>query len=261
MAKAENENRRDPIHLVWMVKKVPKLDRALGLAGRPYSPCRQGSILLAGTANISGPSSGYEFALAQFTSNGMPDSSFGDGGTVLDDFDNHDNHATAVALQSDDGILVAGYSDGGSLDLVRYLPDGTLDTTFANGGRVSASSPSPINVAAGTVTSVAIQPNNQILVGGSFAQYYVNYLGVARFNVDGSPDDSFGDSGIAYDTGIASSSAAEIAIQPDGSVVAAGFSGEIGTPGAAGNVPVLARLTAGDIGGASVCVVSDHASR
>ena len=114
MAKAENENRRDPIHLVWMVKKVPKLDRALGLAGRPYSPCRRGSILLAGTANIPGPSSGYEFALAQFTSNGMPDSSFGDGGTVLDDFDNHDNHATAVALQSDDGILVAGYSDGGS---------------------------------------------------------------------------------------------------------------------------------------------------
>ena len=167
----------------------------------------------------------------------MPDSNFGDGGTVLDDFDNHDNHATAVALQSDDGILVAGYSDGGYLDLVRYLPDGTLDTTFANGGRVSASSPSPINVAAGTVTSVAIQPNNQILVGGSFAEYYVNYLGVARFNVDGSPDDSFGDSGIAYDTGIASSSAAEIAIQPDGSVVAAGFSGKLALLARRGTLP------------------------
>ena len=183
MAKAEDENRRDPIHLVWMVKKVPKLDRALGLAGRPYSPCRRASILLCGTANISGPSSGYEFALAQFTSNGLLDTTFGDGGTVLDDFDNHDNHATAVALQSDGGILVAGYSDSdsGYLDLVRYLPDGTLDTTFANGGRVSTTSPSPVSLAAGAPPIVAIQPNNQILVGGAFNTD--GEFAVMRFNV------------------------------------------------------------------------------
>ncbi len=31
MAKMENKNQHDPIHLVWMVKKVVWLDRGLGL--------------------------------------------------------------------------------------------------------------------------------------------------------------------------------------------------------------------------------------
>jgi hypothetical protein len=41
MAKAENENRYDPIHLAWMVKKVALLGRGLGLAGKPDSPSRR----------------------------------------------------------------------------------------------------------------------------------------------------------------------------------------------------------------------------
>jgi hypothetical protein len=41
MAKAENENRHDPIQLAWMVKEVSWLYRALALAGQPDSPSRQ----------------------------------------------------------------------------------------------------------------------------------------------------------------------------------------------------------------------------
>ena len=76
-------------------------------------------------------------------------------------------------------------------------------------------------------------------------------------------DFNFGSSGIAY-SGLPITSAADIAIQPDGSIVAAGFSSETtvsGGAGAAGNVPMLARLTAGDIAGGKIKVPSTRVPR
>ena len=70
-----------------------------------------GSILLAGTANAAVRWVNINSRWRSSPATACSDPSFGEGGTVLDDFDNHDNHATAVALQSDGGILVAGYSD------------------------------------------------------------------------------------------------------------------------------------------------------
>ena len=76
-------------------------------AGLALTP--DGGIIVAGTANLMDAQSGYEFALAQFASDGTLDPSFGAGdGVSLYDFGNHDNHATSLAVQSDGGIVVGG---------------------------------------------------------------------------------------------------------------------------------------------------------
>ena len=97
----------------------------------------EGNIVVAGTAGYPDPSDSSttydEFAIVRFASGGWLDSSFGNNGVVLDaSGPGNYNYATAVAIQSDGGVVVAGRSTGYGLDLVRYLPDGTEDPNFQN---------------------------------------------------------------------------------------------------------------------------------
>ena len=124
-----------------------------------------GNIVVAGTATADG---GEQFAVARFAPDGTLNSSFGAGGVVLDGSGGGNSSATAVAIQSDGGIVVAG-STGMYLAVVRYLPDGAEDPNFQQWNASGA---------IGSASSVVIQPNNMILVGGTFvgAQWY--YYGV-----------------------------------------------------------------------------------
>ena len=108
---------------------------------------------------------------------------------------------------------------------------------------------------------MAIQPDNMVLVGGSFpGSDGYNDLGVARFNVDGSLDTGFNGSGYTtLSTGLyQASSAYGMAVQPDGGITVAGTSGDLANPADLSNTALLARITAGDIGRAQVSV--DNAS-
>jgi uncharacterized delta-60 repeat protein len=71
------------------------------------------------------------------------DSSFGSGGIVTTDFSGRNNSAAAIALQSDGKIVVAGdaLSALGPPDFAaaRYNTDGSLDSSFGTGGRVTIS--------------------------------------------------------------------------------------------------------------------------
>src|SRR5438128_1282400 len=62
---------------------------------------------------------------------------FGTGGKVTTDFAGSDDKAFAVVRQPDGKLVAAGRTvTGGNIDfaLVRYKPDGTLDTTFGTAG-------------------------------------------------------------------------------------------------------------------------------
>jgi len=83
-----------------------------------------GKILVAGT-------NGSDFALARYNTNGSLDTSFDTDGKVTTDFGANDA-GRSVAVQADGKILVAGNS-GADFALVRYNPDGSLDTSFAKG--------------------------------------------------------------------------------------------------------------------------------
>src|SRR4051812_43426309 len=74
---------------------------------------------------------------------GALDPTFGAGGVATTALSPGWDRAYAVAVQPDGKILVGGeYNGNGSIGagdfaVARYLPDGTLDTTFGTGGRVT----------------------------------------------------------------------------------------------------------------------------
>ena len=194
-----------------------------------------GRIVAAGVSNGAGT---YDFALTRYMADGSVDPSFGSDGKVRTDFASSYDWAYALALQPDGKIVVGGVTDAsGSRDfgLARYLPDGSLDTTFGDGGRVVANL-RPLS--ADTVYGLAVQPDGKILAGGTtFPDAVVlrpnaDFI-LARFMPDGSPDAAFGLGG-AVTTDFGSESwddAKTLALQPDGSVVLGGSTNAGNSPG------------------------------
>jgi uncharacterized delta-60 repeat protein len=87
-----------------------------------------------------------EFALARYNGDGSPDTGFGSDGKVTTGFGppGGGDHARAVALQADGKMVAVGSARLGKpshakFALARYNPDGSLDTSFGQAGKVSAS--------------------------------------------------------------------------------------------------------------------------
>ncbi len=211
-----------------------------------------GKIVAAGRSlNSAGD---YDFALARYNTDGTLDTAFGTGGKVTTDFVdivgkcdvwgcNDNDVANAVAIQSDGKIVVAG--DVGRRDsfaLARYNTDGTLDTSFGTGGKVSTYTTvgygapgytSGDAFSGGSANAIAIQSDGKIVVAGYIGcslQQVCNQFDFAlvRFNTNGSLDATFGSGGIVV-TAVGEGSdfdyANAVAIQTDGKIVAAGTTG------------------------------------
>ena len=68
------------------------------------------------------------------------DPTFGTGGKVTTDFNGNDDEAHGLVIQADGKLVAAGFaktSRGEDFALARYNPNGTLDTTFGTGGKVT----------------------------------------------------------------------------------------------------------------------------
>ena len=89
-----------------------------------------------GGAIVVGGASDGDVAVLRYDTAGRLDRSFGSSGKVLTDLGGDDG-ATAVLLQADGKIVVAGKRSS-DLALVRYRADGALDASFGDGGRVVA---------------------------------------------------------------------------------------------------------------------------
>ena len=154
------------------------------------------------------------------------DPTFGTGGTLMTDLNRSTDLANAVAIQSDGKLVVVGQTyknndyTGEDFAVARYNTNGTLDTTFGNGGRVRTDFPG----LAAVPSSVVIQPDGKIVVaGGAFPLFtFLGNFEVVRYNPNGSLDRSFGSGGIVTTTFPQGSYAFDVALQPDGKIVAAG---------------------------------------
>jgi uncharacterized delta-60 repeat protein len=107
------------------------------------------------------------------------DPSFGGDGTVRTVFGTG-SAALALALQPNGKIVVAGvsYTEGGDFALARYLPNGTLDTTFSGDGKVRTNF-----VADSMAHAIAIQPNNgRLVVAGWSSVASGNVFALARYH-------------------------------------------------------------------------------
>jgi uncharacterized delta-60 repeat protein len=90
--------------------------------------------------NPGGNNSG-QIGVARFNADGTADGTFGQSGQVITPFPTGGSMAWATAVQADGKIVVAGQTiiTVGNWDpsLLRYNTDGSLDTTFGNGGIVA----------------------------------------------------------------------------------------------------------------------------
>jgi uncharacterized delta-60 repeat protein len=192
-----------------------------------------GKIVMIGVTEDSGSLS--DFAMARYQRDGSLDTSFGNLGKVTTDFATSYDEAHGIAIQTDGKLVVAGRTqdalgNGTHFAVARYNQDGSLDSSFGNGGKViTAFGSSDWDDA----NSVAVQADGRIVVAGQAGNIgpgtsYHNDFGLARYNTDGSLDTSFGNSGLVLTNivyGQYSNSndiCNAIAVQNDGKIVAVG---------------------------------------
>ena len=121
-----------------------------------------GQILVAGWS-FTGTDN--DFVLLRYNANGSPDNSFDGDGRVITDIDGGDNALTAIGLQPNGKIVVAGWAStttGSDFALARYLTSGSLDTTFSDNGWLT------FDFYAGDDHGQALvmQPGGQLVVAG-----------------------------------------------------------------------------------------------
>lgn len=192
-------------------------------------------IVAVGT--LDGPGEDTQIIVARYTPAGSLDTSFnGAGYTVFRPAGFTRADASAVAVQADGKIVVAGTSTGQDLGtdmlIARFNTNGTLDATFGGAGYVR------IDVDDGQASSrewakgVVIQPDGKIVAAG-----FVHGPGnlyrvlVARLNTDGALDAGFGIAGLKLGalTAGRSSVGTCVALQSDGSIIVAGYDEDTAT--------------------------------
>ncbi len=170
-----------------------------------------GKILVGGASSSNGR---WQFAVGRYNSDGSPDVTFGGNGHVTTPFQNGSNDnvdVDALALQPDGKIIAAGGPPPYSLNsqglfyLARYNSDGSLDT-LSNGTIWKITYRNDIVFDGGvakadTLAAVVLQPDGKIVIAGTMSDRTENnvlrisntpvYFRIARFNPDGTVDNSF----------------------------------------------------------------------
>lgn len=158
-------------------------------------------------------SAGYpsgEIHIARFDATGTLVSSFADAGVLHlpASVGIHPGGMIDVSLQGDGKVLVTGQHT-----LTRLNPDGTLDSSFANGGSLA------LEVHA---DALVIQDDGKILLAGASG----GVATVIRLNADGSLDTGFGDQGqVRWGSESAPFAVADMIVLADGKLLIGGSQG------------------------------------
>jgi uncharacterized delta-60 repeat protein len=156
-----------------------------------------GKIVAVGTVF----NTGADMVLCRLNPDGSLDNGFGLGGKVITNIAEEDQ-AMDVALQPDGKIVVTGFASIaaiGDFALVRYMPNGLLDTGFGPAGtgivKLDLQGFDYSDLARG----VAVLPDGSILAAG-LANYYnlgqIADIGVVKLDANGMLDASFGTQGV-----------------------------------------------------------------
>src|SRR5439155_1004806 len=132
--------------------------------------------------------------LAAWASPGDLDPSFGTGGQVITPISSGYDAANALVVQPDGKLVAAGHAyNAGNIvfALVRYNADGSLDTTFGTGGKVTTS----IGGVDDEAFALVLQPDGKLVAAGYAASATTYAFALVRYNSSGSLDTSFGTGG------------------------------------------------------------------
>lgn len=134
----------------------------------------------------------FDMAVVRFNSNGSVDSSFGTSGNTKIDIQGHNDLASCSALLPDGKILIAGNGrdneDNTNFAMTRLNPDGTIDLSFGNAGKVIRIINSDYNE---TFENLHILDDQSILAVGTSAGDFA----ILKFNPSGNSIQSFGNQG------------------------------------------------------------------
>lgn len=191
--------------------------------GRALAVQDDDRIVVAGTCNTGTD----DFCAARYLLDGTLDPSFGGGtGKVTTAIRTGTDQASAVAVDGDGNIVVAGFSRLNSKDeiaIARYLPSGSPDTSFDGDGKLTTA----IGALEDHARAVAIDGNGRIVVAGYTLTASNRDLALARYLPTGALDTSFsGDGKVSLPIGTGDDEAAAIAIQSDGKIVVAGYAAD-----------------------------------
>jgi len=195
-----------------------------------------GKLVVVGTTYRDNDFSNEDFAVARYNPDGTLDKTFGIGGKVQTDFPDLAAVASSVVIQPDGKIVVAGgafplFTFLGDFKVVRYNSNGSLDSSFGDGGIVTTTFPE-----GSYAFDVALQADGKIIAAGTV---FVDFnpgessntdFALARYNPDGTPDAIFGNGGqVSTDFLGLEDDAFSVLIQPDGKIVAVGSANDPAT--------------------------------
>jgi uncharacterized delta-60 repeat protein/uncharacterized repeat protein (TIGR01451 family) len=168
-------------------------------AGHTVLIQNDGKILVSGFSNPEGGNSfsfvNSDFCMARYHPDGSLDSTFGTGGKVVSNFAVGTSCIESV-LQNDGKIILVGSAWNNTnredFALARYNANGSLDTSFGNGGLVLTDFGGTTYLDDSAI-SVALQEDGKIVVAGNNGGLFDSAL--ARYNPDGTLDTSFGAGG------------------------------------------------------------------
>ena len=211
---------------------IVNTDVQLGSEDEAFSIALQadGKIILAG---YSDDGSNKNAALCRYQTNGNLDSTFGNNGKVLSDFENNQqDEIKVVKVHPLTGNIVVGgasiISSSVSKPVVaRYLPNGSLDTSFDNDGIRLLWITNLDYQYLYSVEDIAVQPNGKITAVGWRDFPALDWDAdkwVCRINSDGTVDNTFSNDGVEVYNGSfnGNDKAFGLLLRPDNSILLAG---------------------------------------
>lgn len=161
----------------------------------------------------------FFFVTYSYSQDGSLDLSFDSDGKVTTDFGNAD-YGYSTAIQNDGKIIVAG-SSGNSFALARYNSNGSLDTSFDGDGKTTVNFGTNEDYG----QSVVVQNDGKIIIAGITTIIGINTdFALARFNTNGTLDNTFGIGGKVTTSVGAEDQVAQVALQSDGKIIIVGTS-------------------------------------
>lgn len=160
--------------------------------------------------------------LRRHLANGQPDSTFASGGNLLFSGGHlgflpigitHDNQGRILVLLEERVTLNVNHD----MVVMRFLTDGTLDTSFGNNGSAKYSSASNANV--DDPTDFVVDANNRIIVVGTAIKGPATLESIIAFTENGTLDASFGINGVNEVSGLPRALNIEVAIDANGRIV------------------------------------------
>lgn len=194
----------------WTFTPSGSIDKANAIAIQA-----DGKIVLAGVGSFD-----EDLTVIRYNANLSPDATFNGNGRVVVQLSGS-QVINDLAIQPDGKILVAGWTSetpSRNFLLARFNANGSPDTSFDTDGMLTT-----LIGTAAQATGIALQSDGKIVAVGFANVGGADHFAVARYNVDGSLDNTFDADGSVITIIGGLDQAFDLVIQADGKIVVGGY--------------------------------------